>query len=161
MPRIARPLWPTANRPSSSSPARTVKRTRWRERGSMRTIASLAGGRQLVEHGVGGEAVALDLRVARLAEAREVDAPPIDLADLGEALGDRLGERAHRELQAYVLLGEVAAVAMVADQHHDPGAAQEVAAVGQQHLAVEHPVDAALAPVQAADHHVLPRVVPG
>src|SRR5215471_11293162 len=91
-------------------------------------------GLELTQHGVRAKVVARDRAVADLAEAREVYFAPIDLSDLGKASRDRQIKGAHRELQAHILLSEVAAIVVVAEKDHRPCPDEEVAAMCHHHL---------------------------
>src|SRR5215813_8925872 len=87
------------------------------------------GGLKLTQHGVRAKVVARDRAVADLAEAREVHFAPIDLADLGKASRDRQIKGPHGELQAHILLTEVATIVVVAEKDHRPCPEEEVAAM--------------------------------
>src|ERR671910_2401915 len=98
-------------------------------------------GRELAQHGIRRKVVARDRRVADLAKPGEVDPAPIDLADLGKAPSNRRIDRAHRELKVHILLGEVAAIMVVAENHHRPCPDEEMAAMSKYHLALQDPLD--------------------
>src|SRR5262245_6167970 len=101
------------------------------------------------------------LWVARLAESREVHVPPIDLADLTKASREWQIHCPHRELQAHILLSEVAAVMVITKNYHRPCTSEEVSAMGHNHIALEDSIDATLAPVESADDYVYARFVSG
>src|SRR5215813_6228704 len=114
---------------------------------------------ELGQQGVLRKLVAFEFRVSGLAEPREVDLAPLRISDLGETPRHRQVDGAHRDLQADVLLSEVATVVIVAQNDHGPGAEQKMTAVGHYHLTVDHLLHRDLAPIQASDQHVLAGLV--
>src|SRR5262245_45362860 len=137
--------WPLRLRMLSGNPCAPLLMGRW----------------EVVQHVIRRKLVAHDRGVADLAELREVYRAPIDFADLGKAPRDRQIECAHGDLQAHVFFREVAAVVVVAENDHRPCAEKEVAAMGHNHLAFQDSLDASLAPVKPAHHHIDAGLVSG